>query len=144
MHGSIAAIVLGALAFPVSAQMTPAGVWRTVDDKTGEVSSEVRIADNAGVLSGRVEQLLRKDAKQDDVCSKCSDERKDKPVLGMEIIRGARKTEGRDVWEGGKILDPDNGKEYTLRLTPIEDGKKLEVRGYIAFFFRTQTWIRAQ
>jgi uncharacterized protein (DUF2147 family) len=144
MYRSIVAIVLGALAFPVLAQMTPAGVWRTIDDKTGEVSSEVRIADNAGVLSGRIEKLLRKDAKQDDVCDKCADERKDKPVLGMEIIRGARKTVGRDVWEGGKILDPDNGKEYTLRLTPIEGGKKLEVRGYIAFFFRAQTWIRAQ
>jgi uncharacterized protein (DUF2147 family) len=144
MHRSLAGIVLGALAFPVSAQMTPVGVWHTIDDKTGEVASEVRIADNGGVLSGRIEKLLRKTAKQDDVCNKCSDDRKDKPMLGMEIIRGARKTEGRDVWEGGKILDPDNGKEYTLRLTPIEDGKKLEVRGYIAFFFRTQTWIRAQ
>lgn len=144
MFRSIAAIVLGALAFPVAAQMTPVGVWRTIDDKTGEVASEVRIADNGGVLSGRVEKLLRKTARQDDVCNKCSDDRKDKPLLGMEIIRGARKTEGRDIWEGGKILDPDNGKEYTLRLTPIEDGKKLEVRGYIAFFFRTQTWVRAQ
>ena len=144
MHRSIAAIVFGALAFPVLAQMTPAGVWHTIDDKTGEVSSEVRITDNAGVLSGRVEKLLRKNAKQDDVCDKCSDDRKDKPMLGMEIIRGARKTEGRDVWEGGTILDPDNGKEYTLRLTPIDHGKRLEVRGYIAFFFRTQTWIRTQ
>ena len=144
MHRSIAAIVFSALAFPVFAQMTPAGVWHTIDDKTGEVSSEVRITDNAGVLSGRIEKLLRKNAKQDDVCDKCSDDRKDKPVLGMEIIRGARKTEGRDVWEGGKILDPDNGKEYTLRLTPIDRGKRLEVRGYIAFFFRTQTWIRTQ
>ena len=144
MHRSIPAIVFGTLAFPVLAQVTPAGVWHTIDDKTGEVSSEVRITDNAGVLSGRIEKLLRKNAKQDDVCDKCSDDRKDKPVLGMEIIRGARKTEGRDVWEGGKILDPDNGKEYTLRLTPIDRGKRLEVRGYIAFFFRTQTWIRTQ
>ncbi len=67
-------------------------------------------------------KLLRKDAKQDSVCDKCTDERKDKPVLGMNIIRGAKKSEGKDVWEGGKILDPDNGKEYTLRLTPIEGG----------------------
>jgi len=144
VYRSIATIVFGALAFPVLAQTTPAGVWHTIDDKTGEVSSEVRITDNAGVLSGRVEKLLRKNAKQDEICDKCSDDRKDKPVLGMEIIRGARKTEGRDVWEGGKILDPDNGKEYTLRLTPIDGGKRLEVRGYIAFFFRTQTWIRTQ
>ena len=144
MNQTVLAIVLGTLVVPALAQMTPAGVWRTIDDKTGEVSSEVRIADNAGVLSGRIEKLLRKDAKQDSVCDKCTDERKDKAVLGLEIIRGVRKTEGKDVWEGGKILDPDNGKEYTLRLTPIEGGKKLEVRGYIAFFYRNQTWIRAQ
>ena len=142
MHKSIAAILISALALPVLAQMTPVGVWRTVDDKTGEVSSEVRISDNAGVLSGRIEKLLRKDAKQDDVCDKCADERKNKPVLGLEIIRGAKKSDGKEVWEGGKILDPDNGKDYTLRLTPIEDGKQLQVRGYIAFFYRTQIWTR--
>ena len=142
MFRRIAAVVLAALAWPALAQMTPVGVWRTVDDKTGEVSSEVRISDNAGVLSGRIEKLLRKDAKQDDVCDKCADERKNKPVLGLEIIRGAKKSDGKEVWEGGKILDPDNGKDYTLRLTPIEDGKQLQVRGYIAFFYRTQTWTR--
>jgi uncharacterized protein (DUF2147 family) len=142
MFRQIAAVVLAALAWPALAQMTPVGVWRTVDDKTGEVSSEVRISDNAGVLSGRIEKLLRKDAKQDDVCDKCADERKNKPVVGLEIIRGAKKSDGKEVWEGGKILDPDNGKDYTLRLTPIEDGKRLQVRGYIAFFYRTQTWTR--
>ncbi|WP_394757701.1 DUF2147 domain-containing protein [Rhodoferax sp.] len=142
MHKSIAAILISALTLPVLAQMTPVGVWRTVDDKTGEVSSEVRISDNAGVLSGRIEKLLRKDTKQDDVCDKCTDERKNKPVLGLEIIRGGKKTDGKDVWEGGKILDPDNGKDYTLRLTPMDGGKQLQVRGYIAFFYRTQTWTR--
>ncbi|MDP2368807.1 DUF2147 domain-containing protein [Rhodoferax sp.] len=144
MYRSMIAVVLGGLALPALAQMTPAGVWRTIDDKTGEVSSEVRISDDAGVLSGTIEKLLRKDAKQDGLCDKCTDERKDKPVLGMKIIRGAKKSDGKDVWEGGKILDPDNGKEYTLRLTPIEGGKKLEVRGYIAFFYRNQTWVRVQ
>ena len=142
MHKSIAALLISALALPVLAQMTPVGVWRTVDDKTGEVSSEVRISDNAGVLSGRIEKLLRKDVKQDDVCDKCTDERKNKPVLGLEIIRGGKKADGKDLWEGGKILDPDNGKDYTLRLTPIDGGKQLQVRGYIAFFYRTQIWTR--
>ncbi len=142
MKRALSAIVFVAFTVPAWAQMTPAGVWRTIDDKTGEVSSEVRITDNAGVLSGRIEKLLRKDAKQDNVCDKCVDDRKDKLVLGMEIIRGAKQTEGKELWEGGKILDPDNGKEYTLRLTPIEGGKKLQVRGYIAFFYRTQIWVR--
>lgn len=142
MRESIAALLISALALPALAQMSPMGVWRTVDDKTGEVSSEVRISDNAGVLSGRIEKLLRKDAKQDDVCDKCTDERKNKPVLGLEIIRGGKKTDGKDVWEGGKILDPDNGKSYTLSLTPIDGGKQMQVRGYIAFFYRTQIWTR--
>ncbi len=144
MYRTIFAIVLASITIPSWAQMTPVGVWRTIDDKTGEPSSEVRISEDAGVLFGNIEKLLRKDAKQDSVCDKCTDERKDKPVLGMNIIRGAKKSEGKDVWEGGKILDPDNGKEYTLRLTPIEGGKKLEVRGYIAFFYRNQIWIRVQ
>ena len=142
MYRSMMAILLGALVFPALAQTTPVGVWRTIDDKTGEVSSEVRIVEEGGALSGTIEKLLRKDAKQDNVCDKCTDERKDKLILGMKIIRGAKKSDGKDIWEGGKILDPDNGKEYTLRLTPVEGGKKLEVRGYIAFFYRNQTWTR--
>ena len=97
-----------------------------------------------GVLSGRVEKLLRKDADQKGLCKECTDDRKDKPMLGLEIIRGAKKLADKDLWEGGKILDPENGKEYTLRMTPIEAGKKLEVRGSIAFFGRTQTWVRVQ
>ena len=141
---SITAFALGSLVSVTAfAQMTPVGLWRTIDDKTGEVSSEVRITDNAGVLSGKVEKILKKSAKPDDKCDKCTDDRKDALITGMEIIRGAKKGDG-DIWEGGKILDPNDGKEYRLKLTPIEDGKKLEVRGYIAFFFRTQTWVRAQ
>ena len=126
------------------AQMTPVGNWHTIDDKTKEVKSEVQITDSGGVLNGKVTKLLRKEAKQDALCVECTDDRKDKPMLGLEIIRGAKKVEGKEVWEDGKILDPENGKTYTLRLTPIEDGKKLEVRGSIAFFGRTQTWVRAQ
>jgi uncharacterized protein (DUF2147 family) len=143
MYRSSIAIVLGVLAFPVLAQMTPVGLWRSIDDKTGQPKAEIRIsADVGGVLTGVVEKSLKPSAEPN--CDLCADDRKGKPKLGMEIIRGAKKAEGKEVWEGGKILDPDNGKEYTLRLTPIEDGKKLEVRGYIAFFFRTQTWIRTQ
>ncbi len=144
MYKAITAIFFGVLALPAMAQMTPAGVWHTIDDKTGEVSSEVRIVDNAGLLSGSIEKLLRKDAKQDAVCEKCTDDRKDKLVRGLEIIRGAQKTEGKEVWEGGPILDPDNGTVYKLRLTPVDGGKKLEVRGFVGFSLlgRTQTWVR--
>ena len=126
------------------AQMTPVGSWHSMDEKTGELKSLIVIAEKGGALNGHIEKLLRKEADQKGVCKECNDDRKDKPMLGLEIIRGAKQVEGKDVWEGGKILDPENGKEYTLRMTPIEGGKKLEVRGSIAFFGRTQTWVRAQ
>lgn len=141
---SLAAVVLAVFATGTWAQNTPVGAWHSIDDKTKEIKSEIVISDNGGVLSGKVAKLLRKDAKQDAVCDLCTDDRKDKAVLGMEIIRGAKKTEGKDVWEGGKILDPENGKAYTLRLTPIEGGKKLEVRGSVFGIGRTQTWVRTQ
>ena len=120
------------------AQMTPEGLWRNIDDATGQAKAEIRIkADAKGVVSGVIEKALVESKEVN--CTQCTDDRKDKPKIGMEIIRGARKADGRDVWEGGKILDPDNGSEYTLRLTPIDAGRKLEVRGSIAFFSRTQT-----
>ena len=144
MKRSLFAIFLGALAFSALAQSTPVGLWRNSDDKTGEAKAEVRITETAGVLSGKIEKRLLKTAKPEDVCTACSDERKDQPLLGLEIIRGAKKAEGREVWEGGKILDPENGRSYTLKLTPIEDGRKLEVRGSFGPFGRTQTWIRIQ
>jgi len=129
-----------------AAQMTPVGSWHSFDDKTGELKSLIQISESSGVLSGRIDKLLRKEVDQKAVCDKCTDDRKDKPMLGLEIIRGAKKAEGKEVWEGGNIVDPDNGTVYKLRLTPIEDGKKLEVRGFIGFALlgRTQTWVRVQ
>lgn len=141
---ALVAITIAASAMAAQAQMTPVGNWHSFDEKTGELKSLIVIADTGGALNGRIDKLLRKEADQKGVCKECTDDRKDKPMLGLEIIRGAKQVEGKEVWEGGKILDPENGKNYTLRLTPIEGGKKLEVRGSIAFFGRTQTWVRVQ
>ena len=127
----------------VLAQMNPEGLWRSVDDKTGQAKAEIRIGvDGSGIVTGVIEKSLTSGG--DPNCDECTDDRKGKPKLGMEIIRGTKKTDGKEVWEGGKILDPENGKNYTLRLTPIESGKKLEVRGAIGPFGRTQTWERVQ
>jgi uncharacterized protein (DUF2147 family) len=126
------------------AQATPVGLWRSIDDKTGEAKAEIRISENSGVLSGRIEKLIKR-SKPNPLCDECSDERKGQPVEGMEIIRGVRKAQGKEgVWEGGKVLDPENGREYTARLTPIEGGQKLEMRGSFGPFGRTQTWVRIQ
>ena len=65
-------------------------------------------------------------------------------MVGLEIIRGGKKDADKDVWEGGKILDPENGKEYRASFTPIEGGKQLQVRGYLGPFWRTQTWVRVK
>ena len=142
MKRALIAMILGASCLPVLAQMSPAGLWRNVDDKTGEAKAEIRIVEAGGVLSGKIEKRLLKVAKAGDVCDECSDDRKGALLLGLEIIRGAKKAEGMDVWEGGKILDPENGRNYGLRMTPVDGGKKLEVRGSIGPFGRTQTWTR--
>jgi uncharacterized protein (DUF2147 family) len=134
-------LLAGGTAF---AQSSPAGLWRNIDDKTGEVKAEIRITENAGVLNGRIEKVLRKDAKPDEKCVECKDERKDQPMVGLEIIRGAKKSPDGEGWQSGLILDPENGREYKLRLTPIEGGAKLQVRGSFGPFWRTQTWVRVQ
>lgn len=137
----IAAFALHAAAL---AQATPVGLWKTIDDETKTEKSLVRIVESGGVLGGKIEKLLDP-AKQNDVCDKCSDERKGKPIVGLSIIRNAKQDgEDKSVWTGGEILDPNNGKTYRLRLKPLDGGKQLEVRGYIGPFFRNQTWIRVE
>ena len=143
------AVAVSALASPLAAwaQATPVGLWKTIDDETKKEKSLVRITDNGGVITGRIEKLLDPTAKADAVCDECRDERKGKPVVGLEIIRGVKKSEDTDNrWDGGQILDPANGKTYKVRLTPADGGKKLDVRGYIGapMLGRTQTWIRVE
>jgi uncharacterized protein (DUF2147 family) len=145
MKKMLIGLLFGTAATLAAAQATPVGLWRSIDDKTGEARAEIRITESAaGGLAGRIEKRLSKEAKADDVCEECTDDRKGKPMQGLEILRGGKKLDGKDVWEGGKILDPENGRSYNSRLTPIEGGKRLEVRGYIGPFGRTQTWTRIQ
>ena len=137
-------IALAAAASVAVAQNTPVGKWNSIDDKTKEAKAEITITEAGGVLSGKITKRLAKDAKPDDKCEECKDARKGQPIMGLEIVRGGKKEEGADVWSGGKILDPENGKEYTLKMTPEDGGKKLAVRGSIGPFGRTQTWVRVQ
>ena len=138
-------LALAAAAGSVLAQRTPVGLWKSIDDETQAEKSQVRISDAGGVLTGKIEKIAEA-GKQDSKCEKCTDERKDKPVLGMLIIRNAKADADKEHWEGGDILDPTNGKVYKLRLKPVDGGKKLEVRGFIgvALLGRTQTWLRVE
>ncbi|MBK7614996.1 MAG: DUF2147 domain-containing protein [Vitreoscilla sp.] len=125
------------------AQATPVGLWKTIDDDGKTEKSLVRISEAGGVYSGKIEKIFDP-AKQNSVCDKCSDERKDKPVLGMTILRNLREGDDKGVWEGGEVLDPNNGKTYRTRLKPVDGGKRMEMRGYIGPFYRTQVWVRVE
>jgi uncharacterized protein (DUF2147 family) len=130
---------------PALAQMTPVGLWRSIDDHTGQARAEIAIKDNGrGGLNGKVERSLQASPSPEPNCNLCTDDRKGQPKIGLEIIRDAKKSGAEPLWEGGTILDPENGKTYKLRLTPIEGGARLQVRGYIGPFYRTQVWQRVQ
>jgi uncharacterized protein (DUF2147 family) len=128
------------------AQATPVGLWKTIDDDGKTEKSLVRITESGGVVSGKIDKIFDA-AKQNEVCDKCSDDRKDKPVLGMTILRNLKQSaDDKGLWDGGDVLDPNNGKLYKARLKPIDGGKKMELRGYIGMplLGRTQTWVRVE
>ena len=124
---------------------SPAGVWKSIDDKTKKERSIIRITEVNGEFKGVVEKIF--DRPGDDpahLCKECKGERKDKPIIGMTILWGLKKD--GDIWAGGEILDPDNGKTYRCKMTLSEDGKSLNVRGFIGISLigRSQIWWREQ
>lgn len=137
-------LVLGlAPAVASAAADTPTGLWKTIDDETKQPRAFVRIVDEGGVLTGRIERILPP-GDPAARCEQCTDERRDQPVLGMAILSGLRRK--GDVWEGGQILDPSKGKTYQARLKLADGGRQLEVRGFVGtpLLGRTQLWLREQ
>lgn len=120
----------------ISAQIE--GKWKTIDDETGKKAKSIVeiFKKNDGKYYGKIQQLMQKPT--NDNCVKCKDDRKNKPLIGLEIIRGLEKD--GDEFTGGTITDPKNGKTYKCTIT--RDGNKLNVRGYIGFSVigRTQVW----
>lgn len=126
---------------PAFATDSAVGHWKTIDDQTGKPKSIVEITQAPnGTLSGHIVELLNP-SKPNPTCDKCSDDRKDQPITGMEIIRGM-KASGGGKYTGGTILKPDEGKVYKSKMALVEGGKKLEVSGCVAFICKTQTWLR--
>ncbi len=120
---------------------SPVGLWKTFDDKTGEARAMVRIYDQGGELFGRIETTFRPGGEQR-VCVPCTDERKDKPIVGLVIIRHM-KLDG-DQYDDGDILDPESGRVYRCKMHVDADGTRLMLRGYlgISLLGRSQTWER--
>lgn len=119
---------------------TPSGLWKTFDDK-GKATGYIRITENQDIYTGVIEKGLPTD-KEDIFCTLCKDERKDKKLIGLAVIKNV-KAKG-ESYEGSEILDPFSGNTYRVKLTLRDAGKKLEVRGFvgISLFGRTQIWER--
>jgi uncharacterized protein (DUF2147 family) len=120
---------------------SPIGLWKTIDDKTGNARAIVRIYEQGGKLFGRIERSFTPGA-ENRVCEECKDERKDQPIIGLVIIRNIQSKDGE--YAGGDILDPDTGTIYRCKFHLDQDGTRLIVRGYIGISLlgRSQTWQR--
>ena len=133
--------MVGGLSVTAMAQTTPVGLWRTTDDKTGQERGLVRVTEVNGALYGRVEKIFDP-VEAARACTKCTDDRKDKPILGLDILRGL-KPDG-DGWGGGQIVDPQTGSVYSASAKLTDGGKHLVLRGYllVSLLGRSQTWTR--
>ena len=128
-----------------AADPTPVGLWKTIDDTTGQPKGLVRISERNGQLEGKIERIFPKPG--DDPapkCDKCDGTRHNQPVLGMTILWNLTKQGGE--YQGGEILDPENGRIYQAKMKLIDGDKKLEVRGFIGFSLlgRSQVWLREE
>lgn len=139
LHAALSALVsvIAAAGDPAS----PAGRWKTFDDRTGAVHGLVELVEVNGELQGRILKSFDPQ-KPIPTCDHCEGERKGKPVLGMVFLWGLCRQDGE--WSGGQILDPDNGKVYRARLSLQDGGRRLKVRGFIGISLlgRTQVWVR--
>ncbi len=142
----IVAVLFFSAASSASAQATsPVGLWKNIDDESGKPKALIRITESNGELSGKIEKLFREpNEDQNPKCDKCEGALKNQPILGMTILNGMKRD--GDEYDGGSILDPNNGKVYKSRLELKDSGKKLKVRGYIGIplLGRSQTWIREE
>jgi uncharacterized protein (DUF2147 family) len=126
----------------LSAQSTPVGTWKTIDDKTGEAKSYVEIYEKDGKFYGKISKLLRRPA--DTKCEKCPGSKKDKLLVGMNVIENLQFS--KNTWRNGTILDPETGNEYgcVIWFEPNQPDE-LKVRGkHWTGLYRTQTWYKVK
>lgn len=138
--GYIFSVLFGMLFLPQVFAGSIAGNWTTIDDQSGAKRAVVSISVSGDTASGTIVQIFPQPG-DTGICSKCPGGFKDKPIKGLTILWGLKKN-GDNVWDGGKILDPKNGKIYRAKVTL--EGNTLLVRGYvgISVLGRTQTWRR--
>lgn len=119
------------------------GKWKTIDDRTGKPKGIINIYEKDGLMYGYVEEILEK-GKENATCVKCDGELQDQPVIGMEIITAAAQNEDGE-WKGKRLFDPEQAMTFRCKIWLNPDNpNELMVRGYLAFIYRTQTWLRVQ
>lgn len=141
-RGALALVALLIFSSDAFAQ-SPVGMWRTIDDETGEPRSIVEIYEQEGELFGKIVEILPED--RSPICEVCEGEYEGQNLIGVVIVKGMEKD--GDEWEDGTITDPKNGKTYNAKMS-LSDPNTLEVRGFIkvplmgSAIGRTQTWYR--
>jgi uncharacterized protein (DUF2147 family) len=131
--------------FAYAADLSPVGLWKTIDDQTGKPRGLVRVTQVGEEYQARVEKIFPKPGEDPNPrCEKCVGTSHDQPVLGMTVLWGLKRM--GDEYQGGEILDPENGKIYRVKMNLQDGGRTLHVRGFIGFslFGRTQIWIREE
>ena len=119
------------------------GKWKTIDDRTGKPKGIIEIYKEDGLMYGKVLEILE-EGKEDVRCTKCDGELKGKPVEGMEIITAGEKDEDGE-WKGKRLFDPEQAMTFRFKIWLNPDNpNELKVRGYLAFIYRTQTWLRVE
>ncbi len=125
----------------ISFAQTPIGVWKTIDDDTGEAKSHIEIYEQEGKLYGKIVKLLLSPA--DKTCDACKGDKKGKPLMGMLLLEDLEAS--GDYWKNGNIMDPESGKDYgcSIWFDDKANTDELRVRGkHWSGFYRTQTWFR--
>ena len=113
-----------------ASEPTVAGVWQQIDPGSGFVGGLISFKEKNGLWEGYIVKMYPKPGDPvDPVCAGCTDDRKDQPVLGIRLIQNAKR-DGLS-YEGGSILDPRNGSQYSVELTLAPDNETLTVRGYL-------------
>lgn len=135
--------LLGMFSLNIGVSQSVFDEWKTIDDRTGKPKGIIKIYEHEGELYGKVVKILE-EGKEDAICTKCDGDLKDKPVLGMKIIKGAVAHKNGE-WKGKHLFDPEQAMTFRCKIWLNPDNPdELKVRGYLAFIYRTQTWLRVK